>query len=301
MSVGVRKGVQRVVWIDAEALRRNKHGAGGAERNIAAAFTDRAGADRGRGIVTRTGADPDLLREAERSGYFRLQRTDGLIAFIEQRHLRFGNAAECEHLLRPALMLDIEQQHTARVGVVRAVDAGEDIVDVILWQHDFADTRKILRLVLSHPQELWRGKARKGNIGGPRRELVPTDTAVELLHLGAGAAVVPEDRGADDRVVLVKHHKSVHLPACADPGHLRFVEALEQTGDARQHGALPVLGILLAPAGVGKFQRVGQTRLVQDPASLIHQQQLDSRGTEINSNIQHHNSPLNSYHIIYSI
>ena len=83
----------------------------------------------------------------------------------------------------------------------------------------------------------------------------------------------------------------MHLAAAADPRHLCAVKALEQLGNSLQNRAFPVLRILLAPAGLWKFQRIFPRHRIQNSAVLIHQQQLDGGGPQINPYVIHLETP----------
>ena len=241
---------------------------------------------RGGGVVARAGHDPDPLREPEPGRDVGPDGADDLEALKEPGHLRLAHAAELQHLLRPALVLHVEQQHAARVGVVAAVHAREHVVDVVLRQHDLADAREVFGLVLLHPQDLRRGEAREGDVRGQGREPVAADLIVEIIDLLLRAPVVPEDGGADDRVVFVEHDQAVHLAAAADAGHLRGVRPGEQLLHAAADARPPVLGLLLRPAGLREIERILPAHLADDGALFVHQRQLDGRGPEIDSDKQ---------------
>ena len=98
-AVGVGKGVQGVVGVDAEFVGRDEDRPGRAEGDIAAARADRAGTDRRRGIVARASHDLDGLRQAQRLRGFLRQRADDRKALKELRHLAFRNAADVKHFL----------------------------------------------------------------------------------------------------------------------------------------------------------------------------------------------------------
>ena len=290
-AVRVRKGVQRVIRIHAELLRGDEHRAGGAQRDVAAAVAHHAGAHGRGGVVARAGADLHVLREAQQLRDLRPQRADRLIALVQRGHLCFRDAAQIKHFLRPALVRHIQQQHARGVGIVAAVHTGEDVVHIVLGEHDLRDPGEVLRLVFTHPEDLRRGEAGEGDVGRPRTQLLLADHIVQVVHLRGGAAVVPEDRRADDVVVPVQHHQAVHLAAGANAGDLALVAICRQLLQAGKHRVFPVLGRLLAPAGVRKLQRILPGHLLMDHAELVHQQQLDRRGTQINADIVHSFTP----------
>ena len=163
-AVCVRKGMKRIVRVDAKFVGRNEDRAGRAEREIAPACADRTRADRRRSVVACTGHDFDRFRKTQRMRRFLREPAHDRKAFKQLRHLAFGNAADLQHFLRPALVLHIEQQHPGRVGVIAGMDAGELIGQIVLREHDLGDSPEVLRLVFAHPEELRRRKARKSDV-----------------------------------------------------------------------------------------------------------------------------------------
>ena len=184
-------------------------------------------------------------------------------------------------------MLDIEQQHAGGIGVVGAVDTGQPVVDVVLRQHDLLDAGEVLRLVVAQPEQLGRGEAGKRDVGGVTAQLILADLVVQVIDLLLGAAVIPQDAGADDLVGLIQHDKAVHLAACADAPDQRGIEAPQQRGDTVTDSVPPIGRLLLAPAGVGERDTVLTADNVVDPAGLVHQQQLDGGGAQINADVIH--------------
>ena len=164
--------------------------------------------------------------------------------------------------------------------------AGEQVVDVVLGEHDLRDPREVARLVLPHPQELRGRKPGKGDVGRPARQPVHTNGMVQVIYFFGGSAVIPQNGGTDHMVVLIQHHQAVHLAAAADSGHVCAVKALQQLRHTLQQGLFPVLRILLAPAGFRELQGVFLGDHIVDGALFVHQQQLHGRGAQVNSNIQ---------------
>ena len=124
------------------------------------------------------------------------------------------------------------------------MNAGEHIVQVVLGKHDLVDSGEQVRLVLSHPKELWGGEASKRNVGGVRRELVPANHFIQIIHLFGGPAIVPKNRGPKNPVFPVQGHKSVHLPAAADSGNLASVAVFRQFTNTRDGFPQPIFRIL---------------------------------------------------------
>ena len=98
-AVGVGKGVQGVVGVDAEFVGRDEDRAGRAQADVAAARADRAGTDRRCGIVARASHDLDRFRKAKCLCRLFCQRADDRKALKELRHLAFRNAADVKHFL----------------------------------------------------------------------------------------------------------------------------------------------------------------------------------------------------------
>ena len=163
-AVCVRKGMKRIVRVDAKFVGRNEDRPGRTEREIAPACADRTRADRRRSVVACTGHDLDRFQKAKCLCRLFCQRADDLEAFKQLRHLAFRNAANLQHFLRPALVLHVEQQHTGSVGIIAGVNAGELVRQIVLREHDLRDFFEIFRLVFAHPKELRRRKARKSDV-----------------------------------------------------------------------------------------------------------------------------------------
>ena len=102
-----------------------------------------------------------------------------------------------------------------------------------------------------------------------------------------GAAIVPKDAGADNRVIFVQHHQPVHLAARADALDLRRIKPVQQRGDAVADRRPPIGGVLLAPTGMRESNRVFPADDVGNAARFVHQQQLHRRGAEVDPNIVH--------------
>ena len=161
----------------------------------------------------------------------------------------------------------------------------EEIVDVILGQHHLFDPGEALRLLLPHPQELRGRKTSKGDVGRPGGEAVCAHRLIQIGDLLCRPAIVPQDGRANDPVLVVQDHQTMHLTADANAGHLAPVKALQKEGNPLPHGPPPVLRVLLAPARFGKFQGICFGAHIQNLPRLIHQQQLHRGSAQINSNV----------------
>src|SRR5215203_1557704 len=108
------------------------------------------------------------------------------------------------------------------------------------------DARVLLGLVPANPQQLGRREAGQRTVAGELDQAVQPYEGLDLLAFGAGALVVPQDRGADHRIGGVERHQSVHLPREPDSRHLTVHEPVERY----LRCAPPVLRVLLGPARV---------------------------------------------------
>ena len=268
-----------------ELLGRDEQRAGRAQGDVASAISHHAGAHSGGGVVPRPGADYSVPGDPQRVRHLRLDRADGRKALEQLWQLCFRNTANLQHLSAPALVLHIQEQRAGGVGIVGGVDPGENVVHIVLGEHDFLDLMIIFRLVLPHPQELRRGEAGEGDVGGQGGEFFPAQPVVQLFHLFCRAPIVPQDGGTDHLIVFVQHHQPMHLAGAADPRHVPAVASPQQFGDPLQEGPSPVLGVLLTPARVGRAQRIVLRDYIADVPFCVHQQQLHGRGAKINTNI----------------
>ena len=107
------------------------------------------------------------------------------------------------------------------------MDAGELVRQIVLREHDLCDFSEVFRLVFTHPEELRGSKAREGDVGRQRGELVLADGIVEIVDLFEGSAVIPQNRRADDVIGCIQRDEAVHLAACADARNFARVEALQ--------------------------------------------------------------------------
>ena len=167
------------------------------------------------------------------------------------------------------------------------MDAGQAVSKIILGEHDPADLRKELRLILAHPKQLRGGEAGKGQIARQRQQALLAEVIVERIGLLAGAAVIPEDGGTDHLVVLVQGYQTVHLAAEAQTGDLGGVDVLEQLGYTNTKSRPPLLGILLRPTGLRHHKGIGLRRAAQHRSLAVNQKDLHGRSAQINTDIKH--------------
>jgi hypothetical protein len=99
----------------------------------------------------------------------------------------------------------------------------------------------------AHPHQLGCGEAGQGAIAGQPDQPLGADGLLDLIAFVRRALIVPENGRAQDAVVAVERHETVHLAAQPDPGRLagRVAQAREDV----LGGPPPVLGVAFGPAG----------------------------------------------------
>ena len=227
-AVGVGEGVQGIIGVHTEFFGRDKDRPGGTQADVAAAGAYRAGTHSGCGVVSGTRADHHTLRQTDRFRHIRPKCSYWLPALEEFWELLFGHTADAAHLFAPAPVLHVQKQHPGGVGIVRGVDAGETVDQIVLGQHDFLDFCEQIRLIFPHPQQLGGGEPGEGDVGGITAQLLPANSLVEVVHFLGRPPVVPEDGRAQNMVRPVQGHQPVHLPARADALDLAGIKARQQ-------------------------------------------------------------------------
>ena len=157
-----------------------------------------------------------------------------------------------EHLAAPAPLGDVEQERPRGIGHVGRALTRKAEAHIVLREEDVANPAVGLRLVRAQPEQLRRGEAGERPVAREANQPLDADSPLDLLALGRGALVVPEDRGPDHPVGLVEGHEPVHLAGEADSRRVLGAHC----GQRSLARAPPVLGILLGPTGRGRGQRV---------------------------------------------
>ena len=104
------------------------------------------------------------------------ENTNGIITV--NGHSYEDPAKQTENILRPALVLYIEQKHTGSIGYIGTVNTGKHICKIILRKHNLCNLSEDLRLVLLYPQELGSSESGQCHISGISRDLLTTDLVV---------------------------------------------------------------------------------------------------------------------------
>ncbi len=130
------------------------------------------------------------------------------------------------------------------------------------------------------PGQLGRGEAGHDEVAatfaeGGRR-------GVEASAFGEGAAVVPQDRGAERPVVGAEQSRAVHLAGQADAAHRsphRWID-----GEDRGTGRLPPGdGVLLRPQGLRALDGERGGALCDERAGRVQDDRLDARRADIDA------------------
>ena len=238
------KRVECVVLIHAEILAGDEQRPGRPKRYVASAVSHCRGPDCSRRIVPGSGDHLYVRRQPQFLCDLRLQTSHRLPALIQLRKLLRCDAADLHHLPGPALMLYIQEQHAGGIGIFRAECSRKPVRKVIFREHDLTDPSKILRLILLHPEDLWSRKSRKCNICRVFRKFFLSYNIIQIIRLFSCPPVIPEDRRTDHIIVFIQRHKTVHLPAEADPFHLCPVTPGYQFSDPFHALRKPVFRLL---------------------------------------------------------
>jgi hypothetical protein len=144
----------------------------------------------------------------------------------------------------------------------------------------------MLRLVVAHPQQLGKREAGQHGIRREGQDVVPPHGLVDPIHLALAALIAPDQRGADDVVVLVQDYQPVHLarqPQACDVGRLDL-----RFRDDGPNGLLgrvpPVLRALFGPQGALHLHVFVRRRdRGRHPAFFIHQKGPAAAGTDVDA------------------
>ena len=148
---------------------------------------------------------------------------------------------------------------------------GQPVCQIILRQHDFLNSCKIFRFFIFYPQNLGRRKSGKGNVRRIFGKLILTDYIVQIIAFFIGSAVIPQKSGTDNLIVFIQKHQPVHLSAEADAGYLFLFFILKQFLQSVHRLYVPVLRLLLRPAGMREIQGVFPGNRLLDFTIFVHQ------------------------------
>lgn len=229
--------------------------------------------------------DGDTLLQAEQ-----LRRTFRELAadFFGFVDLGQETAADVEFLqqrLRPDPVPDVQQQRPRGVADLGRILARHAEPDIVLGEQNLRRFVVVLRLVLAQPEDFGGSETGQRRIGYELDQLLASaGLLLDLGALGGGPLVVPENRRADDVLLLVEEDAAVHLAAEADSRHLVRLDfaGFQDLLDAGNCRIPPVGGILLGPPRVRVRHAVRRCGRRQDSSVLTHSQRLGAAGADVN-------------------
>ena len=178
--------------------------------------------------------------------------------------------------------------------ILGGIIAGQHEADIVLGQQDVAALGVHIRLVIAHPQDLRKGEAGQGGIGGDGDQLFLADLLVDLVALLGGTLVAPDDGGTQDFVVLIQHDQAVHLAGNAQGDHVILAHA--GLGQHRLNGGHssvpPILGFLLSPAVMGLVHGIFHSGRGHRHAILVKQHRLGAGSSKVNTKNVFHQEQL---------
>ena len=183
-----------------------------------------------------------------------------------------------QHLRAPRAPLHVQEQRPGGVRGVHRPLARQAQADVVLREEDARDAGIGVGLVPAEPEQL--GAVNPVSARFPVSAMeVGADALLDLIALGAGALVVPEDRRADLHGRRpVEDDEAVHL---AREARCRRRDARSATSRSADSAARdPRLGILLGPAGLRRREPVAPGRDREHLALGRKRKRLDAGGAD---------------------
>ena len=184
--------------------------------------------------------------------------------------------------------MDIDEPGGLGQGRGGRGDPGEPVVDVVGHQEQLAGAAQRLRFVVLDPLHLEHAPGRLDlGAAGLAVELFGRDPPPELLGLGLGPIVDPDDRRTYGLIPFVEKHDRLPLAAAGDRRHLPGIDpgggqGLPETREDR----VPVhLGLDLVPIRLEGSQRVVLDGLGQKPAVPVEEGRLDRGGANVEGQI----------------
>ena len=244
-----------------------------------------ASADCGCGIVTRA-ADHDRALGQTGLGCRLCGHTAGdFRALVNLGEQGFINLKLFQHLVRPAAVGYVQQTHTRRIGHLGGVLAGQHQTNIVLGQQDMTALCVNFRLVIPHPQNLAGGKAGQRRVGGQLDQAFLADPLVDFFALFGRASITPQDSRTQDLIVLIQHHKRVHLTGNADALDVRRLDGAvaQHLGNAVAYGVPPVVRVLLCPAVLRLLHGIFISCTCDHTARGVKQRGLGARSADVNA------------------
>ena len=271
--------------IDGHVVRDRIDHAGRAQCRKRRALSHDARAHRRGGVVRRAAHDRRALAQARLLCGARVHAACHIGRFVDRREQRAVDRKALQHLAGPATARHIHELHARGVGDLGRPFARQPVADVILRQQDMPASGVQCGLVLLHPEDFGRGKARHRRVRRNLDEALLADEPLHALRLRARALIAPEDRRTQHMPRIVQHHQAVHLAREADGYDVLCSHARprDDSPGSLAYRPVPILGVLLRPAVMRLahfiFDRVARRRT----ACLVEKHRLQSGGSKIDA------------------
>jgi len=119
--------------------------------------------------------------------------------------------------------------------------------------------REAFRLAVAQPQDLRRLESGEPGVAGDLAQSRRADRSLERGRLARGTLIVPQQRRAQRRAMLVEEDGAVHLTCHADARDGRAARRAD-LAQRRRRGGPPRFRLLLGPTGLRRKQRVRRAR-----------------------------------------
>jgi len=243
-------------------------------------------ADGAGGLIATAAHHRNTGHQATGPGGLLRQNARDFGRLVDRRQQGRIDVEQAQEFLGPAAALDVQQERARGVADFGGKLAGQAVADVVLRQENLRGALINARLVSADPEDLRRREAREGRVRDHAEETAPTaGRPGDLVALGAGPLIVPEDRAAKDPAAPVEEDGAVHLARQADAGDLDGPDLgrTKHLANTRPGRLPPILGVLLAPGGPGSVRGILDGGRRADAAALVHQEGLRAAGTDVDA------------------
>ena len=266
------KGVHGALGGGGKGIGHPKHHTRGPQRYKALPGGARAHAHGAGGVVARACRHDHAFAQPPAAGYVAQQRAGGGVALGQGGHVRGIQPAGLQHGRAPGAGLHIQPQGAGCIGHITHRRAGELQPQPVFGQQHGADLGEDCGLMRAQPQQLGGGEAGHGEVAG---DLARSGHGLlEQRTFRTGAAVIPQDGGAQHLALRTQHHRAVHVARQADAAHLGpgGGHLCAQLGHSGFDGGQPVCRVLLAPGGVRAVLGHGGIGRGDDGVHFVQQQ-----------------------------
>ena len=261
-----------------------KDHAAGANGGKGIPLGENTGSNGGRGVVTATARYGNPCGETCFFGGVFCDIARDIGALIDLCEKVQGNLQGIADLLAPLALGNVEELHSRGVGHLGGIFSRQLEADIVLGKENMSAFRKILGLVLLYPKKLGGCKAGQCGVGGDLDQPFSANARFDLAAFLGGSLIAPKNGGANDLVVLIQKHQTVHLPRKSHAHDLAVPCLLSDGGKGDLHRLPPILGILLCPSVVGLGEGIFGGCRCDDAAKSVKENALGTRGANINSN-----------------